>query len=89
MDIQTLLMLSCTVFGASLLQAAAGIGYGVIAGPILLIVLNGSEAFEISTLHNLIIAIVLISSRPQYGKYQPARLSDCRRFTWNIDRFSF
>ena len=59
MDIQTLLMLSCTVFGASLLQAATGIGYGVIAGPILLIVLNGSEAFEISTLHNLIIAVVL------------------------------
>ena len=59
MGIQTLLMLSCAVFGASLLQAATGIGYGVIAGPILLVVLNGSEAFEVSTLHNLIIAIVL------------------------------
>lgn len=47
------------VFGASLLQSATGIGYGVIAGPILLVVLNGNEAFQISTVHNFLIALML------------------------------
>ncbi|MGJ8617283.1 MAG: sulfite exporter TauE/SafE family protein [Sulfitobacter sp.] len=59
MEIVTFLMLSCAVFGASLLQAATGIGYGVIAGPILLVALNGSEAIQISTVHNLAIAIMM------------------------------
>lgn len=59
METVTFLMLSCAVFGASLLQAATGIGYGVIAGPILLVALNGSEAIQISTIHNLAIALLL------------------------------
>lgn len=53
------LVLLVAVFGASLLQAATGIGYGVVAGPILLVALNGSEAFQISTMHNLLIALLL------------------------------
>ncbi len=55
----TFLILVPAVFGASMLQAATGIGYGVIAGPIFLIVLNGSQAFQISTAHNLLIALML------------------------------
>ena len=42
-----------------MLQAATGIGYGVIAGPIFLVALNGAEAIQISTLHNLLLAIIL------------------------------
>lgn len=53
-------LLAVAVFGASMLQAATGIGYGVIAGPIFLIVLNGSEAFQISTAHNFLIAVMLM-----------------------------
>ena len=60
MDIVTLFMLGFAVFGASCLQSATGIGYGVIAGPIFLVVLNGPEAFQISTLHNLAIALILL-----------------------------
>lgn len=59
MDLTTLLLLSGTVFAASGLQTATGIGYGVIAGPVFLVVLNGVAALQISTLHNLAIALVL------------------------------
>lgn len=55
----TFLILLPAVFGASALQSATGIGYGVIAGPIFLVVLNGSQAFQISTAHNLVIAVLL------------------------------
>ncbi len=55
----TFWLLVPAVFGASLLQAATGIGYGVIAGPVFLVVLNGSEAFQISTVHNFLIALML------------------------------
>lgn len=54
------LILVSAVLGASILQAATGIGYGVIAGPIFLVLLNGSQAFQISTAHNLLIALVLL-----------------------------
>jgi uncharacterized membrane protein YfcA len=60
MDIVTLFMLGFAVFGASCLQTATGIGYGVIAGPIFLVVLNGPEAFQMSTLHNTAIALMLL-----------------------------
>lgn len=59
MDSATLALLSGVVFGASLLQSATGIGYGVIAGPVLLAVLSGTEAFQISALHSLLIALLL------------------------------
>lgn len=60
MDAPTLMMLGCAVFGASCLQSATGIGYGVIAGPIFLVALDGTDAFQISTIHNLCIAVTLL-----------------------------
>ena len=62
MDVITLMMLGCAVFGASCLQSATGIGYGVIAGPIFLVTLDGVEAFQISTIHNFAIALILLPS---------------------------
>lgn len=53
------LILLAAVLGASALQSATGIGYGVIAGPIMLVVLNGTQAFQISAIHNLLIALIL------------------------------
>ncbi len=53
------LTLFLPVLVASILQAATGIGYGVIAGPIFLVVLNGSHAFQVSIVHNLLIALLL------------------------------
>lgn len=47
------------VLAASALQAATGIGFGIIAGPILLVVLNDGAAIQISILLNLIIAGLL------------------------------
>ena len=58
LDFQILLGLS--VFCAACLQSATGIGYGVIAGPIFLVVLNSNEAFHLSTIHNLAIACLLV-----------------------------
>lgn len=60
MDPALLSLLGLAVFGAAMLQAATGIGYGVIAGPIFLVALNGAEAIQISALHNLAIALVLV-----------------------------
>lgn len=60
MDPALLTLLGLAVFGAATLQAATGIGYGVIAGPVFLVALNGVEAIQISALHNLVIALVLV-----------------------------
>jgi uncharacterized membrane protein YfcA len=60
MDVLMLILLGSAVFGASCLQSATGIGYGVIAGPIFLVILNGIEAFQISTIHNFCIALILL-----------------------------
>ena len=60
MDVPMLILLGSAVFSASCLQSATGIGYGVIAGPIFLVVLNGIEAFQISTIHNFCIALILL-----------------------------
>ena len=59
---QELLILSIAVFGASVLQAATGIGFGVVAGPLLLIVLNDSAAIQVSVALNLLIAVILAPS---------------------------
>ena len=56
---QEILILGLAVFGASALQAATGIGFGVIAGPVLLIALNDGSAIQISVLLNLLIAVLL------------------------------
>ncbi len=60
-----ILVLSLAVFGASALQSATGIGFGVIAGPVLLVVLNDSTAIQISIVLNLLIAVFLAPSLRQ------------------------
>ena len=50
------------VFAAALLQAATGIGFGVIAGPILLLILHSSSAIQVSIILSLVIALVLSPS---------------------------
>lgn len=59
MDAPTLTLLLGTIFVASSLQAATGVGYGVIAGPIFLIIFNSSAALQLSVIHNLAIAVLL------------------------------
>ena len=59
------LVLGIAIFGASALQAATGIGFGVIAGPVLLIVLNDGSAIQVSVLLNLLIATILAPSLRQ------------------------
>jgi uncharacterized membrane protein YfcA len=59
---QQLLALSIAVFGASVLQSATGVGFGVVAGPLLLIVLNDGTAIQISVALNLLIAVILAPS---------------------------
>jgi uncharacterized membrane protein YfcA len=62
---QQLLVLSFAIFGASALQSATGIGFGVIAGPLLLVVLGDSSAIQISVVLNLVIAVLLAPSLRQ------------------------
>ena len=59
MDAPTLVLLIGTIFAAASLQAATGIGYGVIAGPIFLIIFNSVSALQLSVIHNLVIAVLL------------------------------
>lgn len=59
---QDLLILNFAVFAASALQSATGIGFGVIAGPILLIALNDGSAIQVSIVLNLLIAALLAPS---------------------------
>ena len=56
------LILNVAVFGAAALQSATGIGFGVIAGPVLLIALNSGSAVQISIILNLLIASILAPS---------------------------
>jgi len=56
------LILHLAVFAAALLQAATGIGFGLIAGPMILIVLNDRSAVQVSILLSLLIAVVLTPS---------------------------
>ena len=57
-----LIVLSVAVFAAATLQAATGIGFGVIAGPLMLVVLNDAAAIQISVALNLLIALLLTPS---------------------------
>jgi len=54
-----LLILMLAVFGAAALQSATGIGFGVIAGPMLLIYMNDGSAIQVSIVLNLLIASLL------------------------------
>jgi len=61
--------LSLTVFFAAALQSATGIGFGVIAGPIMLLLLNSGTSIQISIVLNLLIAVLLIRSiRLEFNK---------------------
>jgi uncharacterized protein len=57
-----LITLSLTVFFAAALQSATGIGFGVIAGPIMLLLLNSSSSIQISIVLNLLISVLLVRS---------------------------
>lgn len=57
-----LIALSAAVLAASALQSATGIGFGIIAGPVLLVVLNDSSGIQISVMLNLLIALLLARS---------------------------
>lgn len=63
---QYILVLHVAVFAAALLQAATGIGFGIIAGPIILMVTNDHSAIQVSILLSLLIAVVLAPSL--YGR---------------------
>ncbi len=57
-----MLALQVSVLVAALLQAATGIGFGVLAGPVILLALNSGSAIQISMLLSLLIALVLTPS---------------------------
>ncbi len=67
---QDLLVLTLAVFGASTLQSATGIGFGVIAGPVLLISLNDGSAVQISIMLSLLNALLLAPSLRQNADRQ-------------------
>ncbi len=58
----TLIALHAVVLAAALLQAATGIGFGIIAGPIILMVMNSGSAVQVTILLSLLIAVVLAPS---------------------------
>jgi uncharacterized membrane protein YfcA len=60
--VQELIILNFAVLGAAALQSATGIGFGVIAGPVLLTQLNSGNAIQISIILNLLIAVILTFS---------------------------
>ncbi len=47
------------IFAAATLQSATGVGFGIIAGPILLAFLDDASAIQISIVLNLLIAVLL------------------------------
>ena len=61
-----IILLNIAVIAAAALQSATGIGFGVIAGPILLIVLNDGSAIHISIMLNLLIALLVAPSLRQH-----------------------
>lgn len=56
------LLLHVVVFSAALLQTATGFGFGLIAAPMLLIVLNSATAIQVAIILSLLIALILIPS---------------------------
>lgn len=55
-------ILNLAVFGAAAVQSATGIGFGVIAGPILLMTLDSAAAVQITIFLSLLIALALAPS---------------------------
>lgn len=70
-----LLGLQAAVLLAALLQAATGIGFGVIAGPVILLALDSGAAVQVTILLSLLIALVLAPTvyrrvdRPLLARY--------------------
>ena len=56
------LLLVGAVFAASMLQAVTGIGFGVIAGPVLIVTMANSGAIQASILLSFLIALLLSPS---------------------------
>ncbi|SHJ82226.1 Sulfite exporter TauE/SafE, partial [Shimia gijangensis] len=56
------LLLVGAVFAASMLQAVTGIGFGVIAGPVLIVTMANAGAIQASILLSLLIALLLSPS---------------------------
>ena len=56
------LVLHACVLLAALLQAATGIGFGVIAGPIVLLVLNDGSAVQMTILLSLLVSVLFVPS---------------------------
>ncbi len=54
--------LIAVVFVASLLQAVTGIGYGIIAGPVLLIAMGDSAAIQVTIVLSTVISLLLCRS---------------------------
>ncbi len=54
-----MIIIQLTVLSAAVLQAALGVGFGVLAGPILLLHFKSVDAVFISILLNLLIAVML------------------------------
>lgn len=52
--------LAAVVFAASLLQSVTGIGFGVIAGPMLLVAMGSSDAIQVSIVLSFMIAVILL-----------------------------
>ena len=71
-------LLNIAVLAASLLQAATGIGFGVIAGPILLLALDSGAAIQVSIALSFAIALALLALLPG-GHGQANILATCRR----------
>ena len=55
-------LLQASVFAASTLQAASGIGFGVIAGPLIMIAMNDMAAVQVSILLSFLVAVLLAPS---------------------------
>ena len=54
------ILLHLVVFCAALIQTVTGFGFGLIATPLLLIVLNSNSAIQIAIFLSLLIALVLV-----------------------------
>ena len=53
------LLLGLGIFVASTLQSASGIGFGVVAGPLIMMTMNSGAAVQVSILLSFVIAVLL------------------------------
>jgi uncharacterized membrane protein YfcA len=67
----SVLLLHAAVLTAALVQAATGIGFGLIAAPIILMVINAGAAIQVTILLSLLVAMILA---PPLYKHSPKPL---------------